>query len=107
MHLDLHSRTLPISAALGDLARRRFAHALGRFAHRVSNVSLRIDDVNGPRGGRDIECLAVVALSPSGSLVVRGVYQTPAQGVSDILDRVRESILRHQERLVTALHGRS
>ena len=106
MHLDLHSRTLPITGALVDLAHRRLSHALGRFAHHIGSITVRLDDVNGPRGGRDVECLAVVALTPSGNLVVKGAYQTPAQAVSDILDRVRESLSRRHERTVQALHGR-
>lgn len=106
MHLNLHSRTLPITAALADLAQRRLSHALGRFTHRIANVSLRFDDVNGPRGGRDIECLAVITLAPHGQLVVRGAYNTPAQAISDTLERVRENLQRNHERLVQALHGR-
>ncbi len=106
MHLDLHSRTLPITGALADLAQRRLGHALGRFAHRIASVNLRFDDVNGPRGGRDIECLAVVALTPHGQMVVRGAYDTPAQAVTDILERVRANLQRNHERLVQTLHGR-
>lgn len=106
MRLDLHSRTLPITAALRELAHRRLSHALDRFAHRIAGVSLRFDDVNGPRGGRDIECVALVALTPHGQLVVRGAYDTPAQAITDMVDRVRTNLQRNQDRLVHHLHGR-
>ncbi len=37
-------------------ARRRAGFALDRFAERIRNVSLRFEDVNGPRGGVDKRC---------------------------------------------------
>jgi len=77
-----------------ELARRRLAFALGRFAHRIGRVVLRLDDVNGPKGGEDIACVAQVNLAPSGRLVVRGTYPSAEFAVCTTAERLRHCLLR-------------
>jgi len=43
---------------LRDLIERQLGFALGRFGGRISRVSLFFEDLNGPRGGMDLECRA-------------------------------------------------
>lgn len=45
------------------LARKRLEFALGRFAGRVRSLTVRLTDVNGPRGGLDKKCLIAVRLT--------------------------------------------
>ena len=40
---------------------------LGRFAAAIDHVSVRVGDINGPRGGVDKHCQIVVKLRASGS----------------------------------------
>lgn len=51
-------RTLGFSTTGGLRAHveRRVAFALDRYVERVARVSVRMGDVNGPRGGRDKSC---------------------------------------------------
>lgn len=41
------------SDALRQYVERRLRFALGRFAHRLDQLQVRLEDVNGPRGGLD------------------------------------------------------
>jgi hypothetical protein len=77
-------------------ARTRFA----RFGHVVERVTVRIRDVNGPRGGIDIECRIKVVLSRLPSVVVerrtntleasfRGALTAAARAVSQAVQRRR------------------
>lgn len=52
------------------LARRRLEFALGRFAGRVRSLTVRLTDVNGPRGGLDKKCLIAVRLTRSRHVIV-------------------------------------
>ena len=106
MHLDIHARNVLITKALKELAVRRIGYALGRFAHGIRTITLRLADINGPRGGVDVEALALVELSQGTRLVVRGQYGSPQDAISGIVERLRSSVGRSHDRAVRAFHGR-
>lgn len=56
MELDVRGRHLQVSAALRSHLARRLAFALGRVSHRIGSVRVRLEDVNGPKGGIDKRC---------------------------------------------------
>ena len=49
--------------------RRKLGMKLGKFASSIERVSVRMEDVNGPRGGVDHECRIKVVLSDLPSVV--------------------------------------
>ena len=53
-----------------DYIRRRLGEKLGRHEGSVERVSVRFRDINGPRGGVDIQCRIKVVLSGLPSIVV-------------------------------------
>ncbi len=59
------------SQSLRNFVGRRLAFALSRFERRIRQVVVRLDDVNGPRGGHDQQCRIEVKTIPSGELAVR------------------------------------
>lgn len=54
MRLAAHGTELSID--LKDYIRRRVHFSLGRFAGRIGSLSIRLADLNGPRGGVDKRC---------------------------------------------------
>lgn len=106
MHLVIHGRNVEIPTQLIELAGKRLQYALGRLAHLVGRVNVRIQDENGPRGGVDTNCLAVVQLKTGGSLVIHGRYASAAQAVNVVLDRIAEQVKRQHDRAIESLHGR-
>lgn len=49
--------------------RKRLGEKLGRYAGSVERVSVRLRDINGPRGGVDVQCHIKVVLSGLPSVV--------------------------------------
>jgi hypothetical protein len=49
--------------------RRKLGMKLGKFATSIERVTVRVEDVNGPRGGVDHECRVKVVLSDLPSVV--------------------------------------
>jgi putative sigma-54 modulation protein len=90
---------LPVS--LAELAKRRFAFALGRFGERVESLSIRLRDLNGPRGGEDQLCLVSVRLRGSRREVV--VRETDADAATAI-SRAAERTARAVARVVATVH---
>jgi putative sigma-54 modulation protein len=56
MKLRLATRGIELTADLKDYVKRRIHFALGRFAGKIKSVSVRLADLNGPRGGVDKSC---------------------------------------------------
>jgi hypothetical protein len=50
--------------------RRRLGEKLGKYASAIERVTVRVRDVNGPRGGVDLLCRIKVVLSRLPSVVV-------------------------------------
>jgi putative sigma-54 modulation protein len=78
-----------------DLARKRLEFALGRFAGRVRSLSVRLTDLNGPRGGHDKKCLIAVRLHrPRRLIVVEDVDASHAAAIGRAADRTRRAVAR-------------
>ena len=77
------------------LARTRLAFALGRFAGRVRSLTVRLTDVNGPRGRPDKKCLIAVRLTrPRRVIVVEDVDTDHNVAVSRAAERTSRAVSR-------------
>lgn len=77
------------------LAKRRLEFALGRFADRVRSTSVRLIDLNGPRGGLDKQCRVLVRLAwPNRLIVVEEVDADGAAAISHAAARVARAVSR-------------
>lgn len=77
------------------LARRRLEFALGRFTGRVRSLTVRLTDLNGPRGGLDKKCLIAVRLAgPRRVIVIEDVDADAAVAISRAAERVSRAVAR-------------
>lgn len=82
-------------ASLADLIRRRFAFALGRFDGRVRSVTVRLTDVNGPRGGVDKQCRVTAHLRGGArAIVLEDIDADAAVAVDRVADRTARAVAR-------------
>ena len=72
--------------------RKKLGRRLGKFAPAIERVSVRVKDVNGPRGGIDQLCRIKVVLSDLPSVVF--------EAQDAVLDRAIERALAGTERTV-------
>jgi hypothetical protein len=78
-----------------EVAQQRLRFALGRFAGRVRSLTLRLSDVNGPRGGRDKRCAIAVRLAGSKRLiVVEDLDVEPLAAIARAADRTARAVAR-------------
>lgn len=56
MKLRLAARGIEVSRELRDFIERRAHFGLRRFARRIKSLTVRLTDLNGPRGGVDQCC---------------------------------------------------
>jgi putative sigma-54 modulation protein len=97
MNIDIRWKRAQKSKAIEDHARRRAGFALDRFAERIRHVSLRFEDLNGPRGGVDKRC-TVEAQGQFAPVVVSADAESYFQGVSRALKALERALARSVER---------
>lgn len=68
--VHIRSAGSDLSAEERERIRRKLCRRLGRFAESIDRVSVRMEDLNGPRGGVDRACRIKVVLSGLPSVVV-------------------------------------
>ena len=84
-----------IPAAAARVARQRLLFALGRFAGRVRSLTVRLSDVNGPRGGRDKRCAIALRLAGSKRLIiVEDLDVELAAAIARAADRTARAVAR-------------
>ncbi len=74
-----------LSPSLAPLARRRLEFALGRCGGRVRSLTVRLADLNGPRGSVDKHCLVAIRLTLPRRLIV---IQDTAHGLATLGTRL-------------------
>jgi len=98
MHLELRARHFPVDSRLQGLCRRHLLHSLGRFEDHIRRVQLWIEDVNGPRGGRDLRCRLRICLRRGGSFSVAWLAERAEAAIDEVFDRARSALLRRIQR---------
>jgi ribosome-associated translation inhibitor RaiA len=89
--VDLSSNS-QLSDPLREYIDRRLGLALDRFSHRIERIQVRLEDVNGPRGGLDKHCRIFVLGRPSWRIQVEGTGESFYDAIDAAVARARRSI---------------
>ena len=91
-----HIRAVDAAIDAEDRAyvRRKLGTKLGKFARAIERVSVRIQDVNGPRGGIDKICRIKVVLSGLPSVVVEQQHASLQAAIDRALRRTESAVRR-------------
>ncbi len=94
MRIEIRARGIALTDSLDALTRRRLYSALGRFAASIDQVTVRLSDVNGPRGGIDKHCRISVATRAAGTLVADDIDEQFPAAIGRAAARVGRSLGR-------------
>ena len=89
---------LPPSPALREHSERQALFHLSRFGHDLNSVEIRIRDVNGPRGGEDMECKVSAKGRRLGFASIVDLSGDAYASVGMALSRLSRSIARALDR---------
>lgn len=98
MEFKIHGHNLEITEALASHVEDRFYAALSQHDDRVGEIAVTLSDENGPKGGVDMKCHAVVHLKPRGTLVIEELKDDMYAAVSLAADRAKHAVSRELER---------
>ncbi len=100
MEVCVRVRGTDLTEAIRSYVERRLRFSLGRFASRLGRVTVRISDVNGPRGGIDKVCRISAKLADTGQVVVQETADTNLYAAIDhATERIGQSCGRAVQRL--------
>jgi len=100
--LAVRTSGLQAQPELRDRVRERLGRRLGKFAPHIERLSVRFEDVNGPRGGVDVACSIKAVVSGHPSLVVTELATDPITA----FDRAGQRIERVVRRALDRARGR-
>ncbi|MBL8460011.1 HPF/RaiA family ribosome-associated protein [Zoogloea sp.] len=98
MEVQIKARGLPAAKNLRNHASRRIRAALGRFGHAVQSVTVRLSDINGPRGGADKLCRIVIQMK-SRSIVMEELGNDMRRVIDRLSERVQFNVSRQMEKI--------
>ena len=99
MELTVHGRHIPVSHALANHAQTRLGAALGQHNDWVKRVDLCFEDVNGPRGGVDKKCKALINLQAGTTLMLEEMSSNLYEAIDGIAHRHQGSVIRNRSDL--------
>jgi hypothetical protein len=77
--------------------RERAGRRLGKFAMHVERVTVRFEDLNGPRGGIDTECRIKIVISGLPSVIVEARAAGAPKAFDGAIGRATRVLRRHLE----------
>ena len=106
MNLELCSKGVRMTDGLRAYVDTKLRSTLGRFGNRVRSVRVRLKDINGPKGGEDIECHINANLGRAGAIVIRETRCDPFRAVARASDRAGHLLTRQIARTRAARRER-
>lgn len=98
MQLDIQARGFTLTEALRQHSERRLRFALGPASGRLRSVSMRLSDVNGPRGGMDKRCVLRACATGAPAVVISHVETDIYAAIDRAADRLARTLTRRLQR---------
>ncbi|MEW5977820.1 MAG: HPF/RaiA family ribosome-associated protein [Acidobacteriota bacterium] len=95
MRLNIRMRNLEPTESLRRHIERRLQFALAPFNGRIRQVTVRVSDLNGPRGGCDKSCHVAIRLaSGDGTILVTDTQDDVYSAISGAMERAGRAVAR-------------
>ncbi|MEO8838010.1 MAG: HPF/RaiA family ribosome-associated protein [Herbaspirillum sp.] len=98
MQIVIQARGFTLTASLRKYIERRIRFALDWAKYHVRKVSVRLSDLNGPRGGEDKRCHIQVAIPGGANVVIEDIQADLYVAIDRAADRVGHTLARRVER---------
>jgi putative sigma-54 modulation protein len=99
MQIIIQASGFDLSAGLREHVERRIHFALDRASHYVRKVSIRLSDVNGPRGGEDKRCCIQVTVAGAADMLIEDTEPDLYVAIDRAADRSGRTLARLLARL--------
>ncbi|MBA6336055.1 MULTISPECIES: hypothetical protein [unclassified Colwellia] len=98
MELTITDLKIELSSENLSHIRDKARHMFNKFYDRVQVIKVTIDDINGPKGGKDKHCRVVIYSKGMPDIVVTDNQSSVMSAVNIALSRARASFLKKVKR---------
>ena len=98
MQVFVRGQGIELTEDVRERAERSLGFALGRFSPRIERVTVRLVDMNGPRGGVDKRCRIEVKLRSTGRVLIEEIAPSLQRAIDRAADRAARATDRSLKR---------
>lgn len=96
--VEIHAHGVDLPEAMTEYIQNKLGSRVGAFALQIERISVRFDDLNGPRGGVDCECRIQVTLAGRPAIVVNERARDARDSFEAASQAVRRAVKRDLQR---------
>lgn len=104
MQIDIRAQDFTLTEALRTHVEHRLRFAMTRFHDRMHRISVRMSDVNGPKGGVDKRCVVVIKARGLPDIVVADTEADLYVAIDRAVGRARRTLQRQRTRTDSVLN---
>jgi len=94
MQISIQARNFRLTNAISSYVKRRLSFALKNRDEQIQRISVRLSDINGPRGGEDKCCHIQVVIPNLANVVIEDIEIDLYAAIDGAVDRVRRTVDR-------------
>lgn len=94
MRIHIQSLGFELSEAIREHVLRRLRFALAHAADRIRRVTVRVSDINGPRGGADKCCHILITMEKLPEIAVEDIESDLYVAIDRAADRAARTVTR-------------
>lgn len=94
MKIEIISKNLELTDNLQRHISRQIEFGLGRLSSHIRKVSVRLSDINGPRGGVDQHCQLIISLDQLPDVLIEDVASDLMFAINRASDRASRTVSR-------------
>jgi ribosomal subunit interface protein len=98
MRIDIQTKGFALTEGLRQHTERRLQFALHWASHEVRSVTVRLSDINGPRGGHDTRCLIQIPIAGKQDVVIEDTESDIYVAISRAAERTDRTLARRLHR---------
>ena len=98
MQTVIQALNFPLTSALRGYVKRRLGFTLSTREDHIQRVSVRLSDINGPRGGEDKRCHIQVVLPHMADVVIEDTEEDLYTAIDRAVDRAGRTVGRRLSR---------
>jgi ribosomal subunit interface protein len=101
MQIDIQSRKFFLTAALRNHVTDQLNSTFTRWDDHIQRITVRLSDINGPRGGEDKCCHLQISLNHLPDVVIEDTKTNLYVAIDRATERAEHSLVRRLERQQT------
>lgn len=98
MQLTIYQTNVDATPSLLEYIDARIKKSLARMADQIDDITIRIADLNGPRGGEDKRCTIYVTLASSGATLIAETDSCIYRAVDKVTSRLKRVVSKKTRR---------